>query len=287
MLVPVWAHAYVAIVSKRVVAVFVLVTVGPFFSMSPAFIFFTPSSTVRFVSALCQHFLSEHSHTRSSNITAGSTRNIQDVVDARLLTVAIAALGNTASVAAATGTGTGTGTGTAITATGTGTSTGTAAAAGTASGERQDVRNECAWCVCNALCGSAPAQRQQLLDDGALQVCGFCRVGVVGWRPYFCLTCLYLSSCTCTSHVHLASSGQSLESIYRTCTCSLFFSQRHTLSHSLLPCFFFPSLSPLPAPLRPVPISAPRRASPSSASRPATRASRWWSSTASKLRCAT
>ena len=97
------------------------------------------------------------------------------MVDARLLTVAIAALGNTAAVAAGTATATATATGgTAITATGTssstGSTTGTSTGTAAASGERQDVRNECAWCVCNALCGSAPAQRQQLLDDGALQV---------------------------------------------------------------------------------------------------------------------
>jgi hypothetical protein len=81
-----------------------------------------------------------------SNITAGSTANIGDVIQAQLLRAAIHALGNFTAAAATSGDGS------------------------APSGERQDVRSECAWCVCNALCGANPAQRQVMIDSGALQV---------------------------------------------------------------------------------------------------------------------
>jgi hypothetical protein len=60
----------------------------------------------------------------------------------------------------------------------------------------QDVRNECAWAICNALCGSAPAQRQIIIDMGAMAACtafllvssGNARVSLVVCHA-FCAVC--------------------------------------------------------------------------------------------------
>ena len=37
--------------------------------------------------------------------------------------------------------------------------------------ERQDIRNETAWLVCNALCGSSALQRQQMIEMNVLEAC--------------------------------------------------------------------------------------------------------------------
>ncbi len=64
-----------------------------------------------------------------SNITAGSALQIQAILDADLLPAAVTALGNP--------------------------------------NERHDVRNECAWAICNALCGATTDQRQLIISMGS------------------------------------------------------------------------------------------------------------------------